>query len=70
VRPLITPTPAGRFINDLYRFATMLKELRAIEPALAPFAGARVRADAAGTHEVIRIDAAWIAVQPLDMRAG
>ena len=24
----------------------------------------------AGTHEVIRIDAAWIAVEPLDMRAG
>ena len=29
-----------------------------------------MRAVAAGTHEVIRIDAAWIAVEPLDMRAG
>jgi transposase len=29
-----------------------------------------VRAVAADTHEVIRIDAAWIAVEPLDMRAG
>jgi transposase len=29
-----------------------------------------VRAAAAGAHEVIRIDAAWVAVEPLDMRAG
>jgi len=33
-------------------------------------ASARVHAVAAGTHEMIRIDAAWIDVEPLDMRAG
>jgi transposase len=37
---------------------------------VAGIASTRVRAVAAGTHEVIRIDAAWIAVEPLDMRAG
>jgi transposase len=30
----------------------------------------RVRSPAAGVDAVIRIDAAWIAVEPLDMRAG
>lgn len=30
----------------------------------------RMRGLAAGTAEVIRIDAVWLAVQPLDMRAG
>jgi hypothetical protein len=43
---------------------------QAIEPAVAGIASAGVRAAPAGTHEVIRIDAAWIAVEPLDMRAG
>jgi transposase len=37
---------------------------------MAGIAGTRVRSVAAGAHEVIRIDAAWIAVEPLDMRAG
>ncbi len=37
---------------------------------MAGITGTRVRAVAADTHEVIRIDAAWIAVEPLDMRAG
>ena len=37
---------------------------------MAGIAGTRVRADAAGTDEVICIDAAWIVVAPLDMRAG
>ncbi len=31
---------------------------------------ARVRTSAARAAEVIRIDAAWLAVEPLDMRAG
>jgi transposase len=29
-----------------------------------------MRAAAARAHEVIRVDAAWFAVEPLDMRAG
>ena len=40
-------------------------------------AGARIeakpfnwRARSARAHEVIRVDAAWLAVEPLDMRAG
>jgi transposase len=37
---------------------------------VAGIASAGVRAASADTHEVIRIDAAWIAVEPLDMRAG
>lgn len=37
---------------------------------MAGIASAGVRAAPADTHEVIRIDAAWIAVEPLDMRAG
>ena len=37
---------------------------------MAGIASAGVRAASADTHEVIRIDAAWIAVEPLDMRAG
>jgi transposase len=32
--------------------------------------GGRVRELAAGTARVIRIDEAWLAVEPLDMRAG
>jgi transposase len=37
---------------------------------VAGIGGAGVCAAAASAHEVIRIDAAWIAVEPLDMRAG
>lgn len=37
---------------------------------MARIASASVRGVATGAHEVIRIDAAWIAVEPLDMRAG
>jgi transposase len=37
---------------------------------VAGIGGARVRAAAARASEVIRIDAAWLAVEPLDMRAG
>jgi transposase len=37
---------------------------------VASIASTGVLAATPGTHEVIRIDAAWIAVEPLDMRAG
>lgn len=37
---------------------------------MAGLGRARVRAAAARAHEVIRIDAVWLAVEPLDMRAG
>ena len=37
---------------------------------MAGIGGTRVCAVAARAHEVIRIDAAWLAVEPLDMRAG
>ena len=37
---------------------------------MAGIGRARVRAAAARADEVIRIDAAWLAVEPLDMRAG
>lgn len=37
---------------------------------MAGIGGARVRVIAARAHEVIRVDAAWFAVEPLDMRAG
>ena len=37
---------------------------------MAGIASAGVCAAPADTHEVIRVDAAWIAVEPLDMRAG
>ena len=33
-------------------------------------AARRVRGAAARAHEVIRVDAAWFAIEPLDMRAG
>ena len=37
---------------------------------MAAIGDARVRDLAAGSSQVIRIDAAWLAVEPLDMRAG
>lgn len=37
---------------------------------MAGLGGSGVRRAAARAHEVIRIDAAWLAVEPLDMRAG
>ena len=37
---------------------------------MAGLRSARVRAAAARAREVIRVDAAWFAVEPLDMRAG
>jgi transposase len=37
---------------------------------VAGIGGARVRDAAARADEVIRIDAAWFAIEPLDMRAG
>jgi len=37
---------------------------------VASIGGKRVRTAAQRAHEVIRIDAAWLAVEPLDMRAG
>jgi transposase len=37
---------------------------------MAGVGGARMRAVVARAHAVIRIDAAWFAVEPLDMRAG
>jgi len=40
------------------------------ERRVAGVGGARVCAAAARAHAVIRIDAAWFAVEPLDMRAG
>ena len=40
------------------------------EHRVASVSGARMRADAARAREVIRVDAAWFAVEPLDMRAG
>ena len=40
------------------------------ERAMAEFGDARVRCLATRSTEVIRIDAAWFAVEPLDMRAG
>jgi transposase len=40
------------------------------EHRVASIGGARVCTTVARAHEVIRIDAAWIAVEPLDMRAG
>jgi putative PIN family toxin of toxin-antitoxin system len=36
VRPLITPAHAGRFINDLHRFATVLDRLPAVERSPDP----------------------------------
>ena len=40
------------------------------EHRVAGVGGARMRAAAARAREVIRVDAAWFAVEPLDMRAG
>lgn len=37
---------------------------------MADIGGVRVRSAAARGDAVIRIDAAWIAVEPLDMRSG
>jgi transposase len=37
---------------------------------MAEFGASRVRDLAAGGPEVIRVDAAWFAMEPLDMRAG
>src|SRR5580698_7655864 len=37
---------------------------------MATGVAARVRDVAAGTVAMIRIDAAWLAIEPLDMRAG
>jgi transposase len=37
---------------------------------MAEIGNARVRDVAAGSDQVIRVDAAWFAVEPLDMRAG
>jgi transposase len=37
---------------------------------VAGIGGARVRAAAARAHAVIRVDAAWLAIEPIDMRAG
>jgi transposase len=37
---------------------------------VAGISGARVRDAAARADEVIRIDAAWFSIEPLDMRAG
>jgi transposase len=37
---------------------------------MAELGGARVRDVVAGSPQVIRIDAAWLAVEPMDMRAG
>jgi transposase len=37
---------------------------------VAGIGGKRVRAAAQRADEVIRVDAAWLAVEPLDMRAG
>jgi transposase len=37
---------------------------------VADIGGVRVRSTAARADAVIRIDAAWIAVEPLDMRSG
>lgn len=37
---------------------------------MADECGGRVRCVAAGTDPVIRVDAAWLAVEPLDMRGG
>jgi putative PIN family toxin of toxin-antitoxin system len=36
LRPLITPAHAGRFINDLYRFATVLDRLPVVERSPDP----------------------------------
>jgi putative PIN family toxin of toxin-antitoxin system len=36
VRPLITPAHAGRFINDLHRFATVLGRLPMVDRARDP----------------------------------
>lgn len=36
VRPLITPSHAGRFINDLHRFGTVLDRLPAVERSRDP----------------------------------
>jgi hypothetical protein len=37
---------------------------------MAGLGGERMRAPAQRAHQVIRVDAAWLAVEPLDMRAG
>jgi transposase len=37
---------------------------------VARIGGKKVRAAAQRDHEVIRVDAAWLAIEPLDMRAG
>jgi putative PIN family toxin of toxin-antitoxin system len=36
VRPLITPAHAGRFVNDLHRFATVLHALPVVERSRDP----------------------------------
>jgi putative PIN family toxin of toxin-antitoxin system len=36
VRPLITPAHAGRFINDLHRFATVLERLPVVDRSPDP----------------------------------
>jgi putative PIN family toxin of toxin-antitoxin system len=36
VRPLITPSHAGRFINDLHRFGTVLDRLPTVERSRDP----------------------------------
>ena len=51
-------------------FASRCAGVKEGERAVAGIGGTRVCAAAASADEVIRIDAAWIAVEPLDMRAG
>lgn len=53
MRPLITPAHAGRFINDLHRFATVLDRLPAVERSPDPNDNYSLAMAEAGTAEYL-----------------
>ena len=65
-----SPVPLPAAADESLIQIELRKGAKRLSLQLAGVACTGVRAAAAGTHEVIRIDAAWIAVEPLDMRAG
>jgi putative PIN family toxin of toxin-antitoxin system len=53
VRPLITPSHAGRFINDLHRFGTVLDQLPIVERSPDPNDNFLLAMAEAGTAEYL-----------------
>jgi uncharacterized protein len=53
VRPLITPSHAGRFINDLHRFGTVLDHLPTVERSRDPNDNFLLAMAEAGTAEYL-----------------